>query len=235
MPTTPDGRWSPNNGDGYDLITHLAAMQVSNSTATTTAIAPLNSRGATVNSDAARNALFPSPVQGDRVYRSDLGFEQTYYAVYNAATNIGGASIPGWYPPVRMFYANRTGTQTVASWAILNAAMTETRNDGIGVMGNGAFTVIAPGTYQISASVYLTNGSNPNSVQITKNSTTADTANTIAAGIVDGVTARGGYTVSNTVTLAAGDVIRVLVFSSVANSVSTGVGNAGATFSIVRL
>lgn len=38
MPTTPGGRWSPNNGDGYDLITHLAAMQVSNESATGTEI-----------------------------------------------------------------------------------------------------------------------------------------------------------------------------------------------------
>lgn len=38
MPTTPGGRWSPNNGDGYDLITHLAAMQVSNESATATQV-----------------------------------------------------------------------------------------------------------------------------------------------------------------------------------------------------
>ena len=43
MPTTPGGRWSPNNGDGYDLITHLAAMQVSNESATAAAISAIPS------------------------------------------------------------------------------------------------------------------------------------------------------------------------------------------------
>ena len=63
MPTTPDGRWSPNDGDDWDLTTDLAAMQVSNSTATSTAIstaiagippAPQNYR---IGTDAQRLAL----------------------------------------------------------------------------------------------------------------------------------------------------------------------------------
>lgn len=58
MPTTPDGRWSPNDGDPFDLTTDLAAMQVSNSTATANAIAnnvpPQNYR---VGTDAQRRAI----------------------------------------------------------------------------------------------------------------------------------------------------------------------------------
>jgi len=45
---------------------------------------------------AARDALLPSPVQGDKVFRNDLGYEQTYYGAYGTA-NPGGRSAAGWY------------------------------------------------------------------------------------------------------------------------------------------
>lgn len=51
----------------------------------------------TVASAAARNLLLPSPVQGNSVWRSDLGYEEVYYAVYNATTNPGGRTPAGWY------------------------------------------------------------------------------------------------------------------------------------------
>lgn len=38
MPITPGGRWSPSDGDDWDLTTDLAAMQVSNESATATEI-----------------------------------------------------------------------------------------------------------------------------------------------------------------------------------------------------
>lgn len=46
---------------------------------------------------AARNALFPSPVQGDAVWRNDLAIEQRWYGAYNAQTNPGGRTTAGWY------------------------------------------------------------------------------------------------------------------------------------------
>ena len=50
---------------------------------------------------AARNALYPSPVQGNAVFRSDLGYEEVYYAAHNATTNPGGRTPAGWYPNQR--------------------------------------------------------------------------------------------------------------------------------------
>jgi hypothetical protein len=50
-----------------------------------------------VTSSAARNELYPKPVQGDSVYRLDLGFEERYYETYNSKSNIGGKPNPGWY------------------------------------------------------------------------------------------------------------------------------------------
>ena len=46
---------------------------------------------------AVRDALLPSPVQGDAVFRNDLGYIERYYALYNVSTNPGGLSVAGWY------------------------------------------------------------------------------------------------------------------------------------------
>lgn len=50
-----------------------------------------------VASTAERAVLFPSPKQGDRVYRKDTAQEETYLGLYNASTNPGGALTAGWY------------------------------------------------------------------------------------------------------------------------------------------
>lgn len=43
-----------------------------------------------------RDSLIPAPNQGDKVFRSDLGYEQTYYAAWGTA-NPGGRASAGWY------------------------------------------------------------------------------------------------------------------------------------------
>lgn len=54
-----------------------------------------------VMSQAERDSLLPAPNQGDKVFRWDLGVEETYYGLYNASTNTGGRTTAGWYanPP----------------------------------------------------------------------------------------------------------------------------------------
>lgn len=49
------------------------------------------------SSDSLRNALIPSPVQGDTVIRTDKGYVETYKSVYNQASNPFGGSPAGWY------------------------------------------------------------------------------------------------------------------------------------------
>lgn len=71
MPTTPGGRWSPNNGDGYDLITHLAAMQVSNESATATAIAAIP-QNYHIGTDTQRLAI-SAPTAGLKFWVTDTG------------------------------------------------------------------------------------------------------------------------------------------------------------------
>jgi len=47
---------------------------------------------------AERNSVYPAPVQGNTVFRADLGYEEKYYAAYNANTNPDGTTgTPGWY------------------------------------------------------------------------------------------------------------------------------------------
>lgn len=55
-----------------------------------------------VVSSAARDALYTGSVtvnQGDTVFRDDLGYNETYFALYNVSTNPGGKTTAGWYPP----------------------------------------------------------------------------------------------------------------------------------------
>ncbi len=95
--TSPDALWSPDGSDGIDdIVADLAQMQ-------TTAQTALNGLRAsivapTVASAAARDALYPAPVQGNRVFRSDGGWEEAYYGLYNASTNPAGMTPAGWYP-----------------------------------------------------------------------------------------------------------------------------------------
>lgn len=45
-----------------------------------------------------RDSVYPSPVQGNTVFRADLGYEEKYYAAYNATTNPDGTTgTIGWY------------------------------------------------------------------------------------------------------------------------------------------
>jgi hypothetical protein len=52
-----------------------------------------------VANQAARDARFPTPKQGDAVYRLDRGWVERYYTAYNATSNPGGRVSAGWYAP----------------------------------------------------------------------------------------------------------------------------------------
>lgn len=50
----------------------------------------------TVANQAARDALYPTPVQGNSVFRTDLGAVETYFGLYSVS-NPGGRDTAGWY------------------------------------------------------------------------------------------------------------------------------------------
>lgn len=73
--TTPDNIWTPDAGDDYDFTTDIArtADDVQD------ALNNVRKGGVPAVSDqASQDALFPSPVSGNRVYRTDLGLELAY-------------------------------------------------------------------------------------------------------------------------------------------------------------
>src|SRR5690606_7593680 len=90
--------WIPDDQIRVDQLQVLfATMAGSVNTGLANAITEINKKTPVgVASVAARNALFPSPTQGNRVYRTDLGKEEVYYNAYNATTNPGGAVSAGW-------------------------------------------------------------------------------------------------------------------------------------------
>lgn len=45
-----------------------------------------------------RDTRFPTPTQGDMVWRSDMQWLESYFGLWNATTNPGGAEAAGWYP-----------------------------------------------------------------------------------------------------------------------------------------
>jgi hypothetical protein len=65
---------------GDDDTSELDVLLNGQSSAVDAALVALRREaGASVNSQSARNALFPSPVHGDHVFRTDLGYVQRYY------------------------------------------------------------------------------------------------------------------------------------------------------------
>lgn len=92
MPNTPEGIFYANNSTEMSVADITAAMATSIDEQIS-----IVKQGGIVASDAARDALYPVPVQGNSVFRSDLGNRQTYFALYNSSTNPGGKPAAGWY------------------------------------------------------------------------------------------------------------------------------------------
>jgi hypothetical protein len=168
MATTTLGIVYPVVGDTLTpLASHFAALASS----ADTAISNSNKTNGTppVADATARDALFPSPVQGNSVYRLDKGWMERYYALYNSTTNPGGASTAGWYPVSgRMPYATARGTATLSAtnnaWSIGSVGFTAGGFEHGGFTSSGAsnyyLNVPYPGLYDIQ--VYASFSSNAN-------------------------------------------------------------------------
>lgn len=73
------------------ILTRMSAVEARN-----TKIEAANA--VRVASQAERDSVYPAPVQGNTVFRADLGYEEKYYAAYNATTNPDGTTgTIGWY------------------------------------------------------------------------------------------------------------------------------------------
>jgi hypothetical protein len=96
-----------------------------------------------VANEAARTALYPSPTQGDAVWRNDLKIEQRYYGLYSA-TNPGGKSIAGWYASSSSYAAivPTTVTSTTSGATVsINQSGEVNFSNAIDITLNNAFPV----------------------------------------------------------------------------------------------
>jgi hypothetical protein len=111
-----------------------------------------------VASISARTALFgATPTQGDRCFRTDVMWEEAYFAVYNVTTNPGGAPVAGWYPSggaMPSFIASRTAdvpatTGGFVTYNFSGATIAENRG-GFSINGSGQVVVPFNGRYMVS-------------------------------------------------------------------------------------
>jgi hypothetical protein len=93
-PTAPTGQWiqvRANSALEASILTRMSSVEGR-------ATALEASSPVVVTDQSARDAKYPSPVQGNTVFRSDLGYMQRYYSVYSVTSNPSGTTgTIGWY------------------------------------------------------------------------------------------------------------------------------------------
>ena len=111
---------------------------------------------------AARDVLYPSPVQGNAVFRNDRGWAEQYYGLYNASTNPGGANPAGWYPVngrLPKIVLQLTGGITIGtSLAVPTGTPTAIYNDGFAAPSGWVVTAPLDGLYKVTYSVTTGSG-----------------------------------------------------------------------------
>lgn len=220
-----------------------------------------------VANSSARDALFSGtcqPVQGNEVFRQDLGIWQVFYALFNGGTNPGGATPAAWYPSPgtdMWVHMDRGANQSVAN-NTLAAALGDTFGlfatprafPQLGLVGNiysnpffawdrsaGTLTPRVAGVFDIAAAVqWPTNtAGGTDAIAITKNSTAAfPDAGTLDYDIRAYSAAVKPMTkvMAKNVPLQTTDVIR-LMLQNVANGAAVNAGGdgfAGAAYFDIR-
>lgn len=116
----------------------------------------------TAASDAARNALIPTPVAGDAVFRTDKGYTERYYTAYHATSNPGGATPAGWYPEpgadVWVSMVKNDGFQTVSTSTpvLVTGMVLKGASGGSFTVSSNRIKVPVSGMYRIVVSGYAT-------------------------------------------------------------------------------
>jgi len=178
----------------------------------------------TVADAAARNSLFPSPVQGNSVFRTDVGYEERYYSLYNVSTNPGGVSVAGWYPvsgklPKALARRSTTAVTLSTGWADRSATANWTTlfADNVVTYANG-WIVPVTGYYEVSVAIAA---SDTVGVAVAPNTApTGQTATGVFLSSVGGAVAfaTGSVRARSFVRLTAGDVLKVSVISGSAST-----------------
>jgi hypothetical protein len=186
----------------------------------------------TVADATARDALFPSPVQGNAVWRTDKGWEERYFGLYNSSTNPGGATPAGWYPvsgnmPKASVLKSGNTTLTGGAWSVLNGSglfasyVTPVgMDDFYATSADGCFKAPITGVYRVSLMIHTDTitSTGPQAWVVDKNNTSAaanygDTVLLFSAantGNTSWTTATGGH---NLIKLSANDKLRIHVYN----------------------
>ncbi len=115
-----------------------------------------------VGSAAERNLMWPAPIQGNRVYRTDKAWEEAYFEAYHAVNNPGGAQVAGWYPvsgAMPFIALTAAGSQSLngtvqllTNWAAPGAGTSRSHGGSEWfTYSGGIITVKVPGYYNINA------------------------------------------------------------------------------------
>jgi hypothetical protein len=160
----------------------------------------------------------------------------TYFALYNASSNPGGAKAAGWYPTSlgpsgRMARSTTAAPLATNGWAVLAAsAFSDTVAGADKAVGmptpfatNGGWTAPVDGVYGVDASAYVS-GTGTGSIifAIKKNDATATNAGIVISTTSGSAGTDAAAAVSGQIALAAGDILRIGIFSGgTAGTIST--------------
>lgn len=167
----------------------------------------------------ARNTALPSPAAGMQSRRADATYVEEYFT---------SADPDGWYPifgDLPRVRVRRAATQSLSgSWALLNAVWgTPAAIDLNGfTYSAGAFTCAVAGLYSVEAFLASVNSNQAFGMQVVLNSTSVDTAATIAVyNSTSAVPAGNALARNDLQKLAVNDVIRVYALGGSSQSVGT--------------
>lgn len=194
---------------------------------------------------AARTSAITTLVQGMRSYIQDSNTYWTYYELYNASTNPGGASVAGWYPAEGsvLFAGKRnntgqsipTATATTVTFNTFTCAGSTTNNDTIQINSAtvpSTFTVKKAGWYQLSyniiANAWSSSAGSARAINVNRNSTASSTNMLMYQS--EGTAVGAIMTETSNVLLAAGDVLRVWVYQDSGSSITNSATDFAITF-----
>lgn len=166
-----------------------------------------------VSSAAARSVIYPTPVQGNAVYRTDLGYEERYFSTYNASSNKAGATPSGWYPMTNAgpyFFGQKTVDQNIPSGTGTQLTWNVDNSIGLTASTAGSVTIPVTGWYRVTANLggFSTPAGNNRWLYVTKNSTT-DQPRIISVTTTTASPGDNLWNATEVMNFVAGDILRM--------------------------
>lgn len=213
--TAPLGvHWQDTDGQELEYVKKSSGWRV------------ISALGVTANSVAQRSLIFPAPVQGDSVWRTDTGFQETYFTTYNVTTNPGGTLVPGWYPTAgalpaaALFRSASTLSVPSLSWTNLSANANWMSNSGSaqsrGVTYTNGFVIPVSGMYSISFAVRGDGSATTFIAGFSLNDAAVSSSASFLVGASASPTPTSFASGTTTRALVAGDTLRLWAYTTAA-------------------